>query len=33
MTWLYYLLEANLYLGIFYGFYLLFLQKETFYMV
>jgi hypothetical protein len=31
MTWLYYLLEANLYLAIFYGFYLLFLQKETFY--
>ncbi|RZK23454.1 MAG: hypothetical protein EOO43_08450, partial [Flavobacterium sp.] len=31
MTWLYYLLESNLYLAIFYGFYLLFLQKETFY--
>jgi hypothetical protein len=31
MTWLYYLLEANLYLAIFYGFYLVFLQKETFY--
>jgi hypothetical protein len=31
MTWLYYLLEANLYLSIFYGFYLVFLQKETFY--
>lgn len=31
MTWLNYLLEANLYLAIFYGFYLLFLQKETFY--
>jgi hypothetical protein len=33
MTWLYYLLEANLYLAIFYGFYLLFLQKETFYVL
>ena len=31
MTWLYYLLESNLYLAIFYGFYLIFLQKETFY--
>jgi hypothetical protein len=31
MTWLYYLLEANLYLAICYGFYLVFLQKETFY--
>jgi len=31
MTWLYYLLEANLYLGICYGFYLVFLQRETFY--
>ncbi|MFC4211126.1 M56 family metallopeptidase [Pedobacter lithocola] len=31
MTWLYYLLEANLYLVFFYGFYRLFLQKETFY--
>ncbi len=31
MTWLYYLLEANLYLAAFYGFYRLFLHKETFY--
>lgn len=31
MSWLSYLLEANLYLIIFYGFYRLFLQKETFY--
>jgi hypothetical protein len=31
MDWLYYLLEANLYLLIFYGFYRLFLQNETFY--
>jgi len=31
MNWLYYLLEANLYLLAFYGFYLLFLQHETFY--
>lgn len=31
MTWLYYLLEANLYLAIFYGFYLVFLRSETFY--
>ncbi|MBC7566893.1 MAG: hypothetical protein H7223_07985, partial [Pedobacter sp.] len=31
MIWLYYLLEANLYLVVFYGFYLIFLQKETFY--
>lgn len=31
MSWLYYLLEANLYLIIFYGFYKLILQKETFY--
>lgn len=31
MTWLYYLLESNLYLAVFYGFYLVFLQKETFY--
>jgi hypothetical protein len=31
MAWLYYLLEANLYLLIFYGFYRLFLQNETFY--
>ena len=31
MTWLYYLLEANLYLAICYGFYLVFLQRETFY--
>ena len=31
MNWLYYLLEANLYLVLFYGFYRLFLQNETFY--
>jgi len=31
MDWLYYLLEANLYLLIFYGFYRLFLHRETFY--
>lgn len=31
MEWLYYLLEANLYLLLFYVFYLLFLQRETFY--
>ncbi|WP_316835202.1 M56 family metallopeptidase [Pedobacter nutrimenti] len=31
MNWLYYLLEANLYLSLFYGFYRLFLHKETFY--
>lgn len=31
MSWIYYLLEANLYLIIFYGFYRLWLYKETFY--
>lgn len=31
MNGLYYLLEANLYLAVFYGFYRLFLHKETFY--
>lgn len=31
MNWLYYLLEANLYLVIFYGFYRLFLHHDTFY--
>jgi len=31
MNWLYYLLEANLYLAAFYGFYRLVLHKETFY--
>lgn len=31
MEWLYYLLEANLYLLLFYGFYRLLLQHETFY--
>lgn len=31
MDWLYYLLEANLYLAVFYGFYRLFLHRETFY--
>ena len=33
MDWLYYLLEANLYLLLFYGFYRLFLQNETFYNI
>jgi hypothetical protein len=33
MEWLYYLLEANLYLVLFYGFYRLFLQDETFYNI
>ncbi|TKC06356.1 M56 family metallopeptidase [Pedobacter frigoris] len=33
MNWLYYLLEANLYLAVFYGFYRLFLHKETFYTI
>ncbi|MHA4896311.1 M56 family metallopeptidase [Pedobacter sp. PWIIR3] len=33
MNWLYYLLEANLYLAVFYGFYLLLLQRETFYQL
>lgn len=33
MDWLYYLLEANLYLAVFYCFYCLFLQNETFYNV
>lgn len=31
MSWLYYLLEANLYLLLFYGFYRLFLHHDTFY--
>ncbi|GAA4908023.1 M56 family metallopeptidase [Mucilaginibacter defluvii] len=31
MNWLYYLLEANLYLAIFYALYLLLLRNETFY--
>lgn len=31
MSWLFYLLEANLYLVLFYGFYRLFLYNETFY--
>lgn len=31
MNWLYYLLESNLYLAVFYGFYRLCLHKETFY--
>jgi beta-lactamase regulating signal transducer with metallopeptidase domain len=31
MNWLYYLLEANLYLAVFYGFYRLCLHRETFY--
>lgn len=33
MSWLYYLLEANLYLILFYGFYRLFLHRETFYVL
>lgn len=33
MNWLYYLLEANLYLAVFYGFYRLFLHQETFYSI
>lgn len=33
MNWLYYLLEANLYLILFYGFYRLLLYKETFYVL
>ena len=32
MKWLQYLLEANLYLGIFYLAYCLFLSKETYYL-
>lgn len=32
MNWLYYLLEANLYLAVFYGCYRLLLHKETFYV-
>jgi hypothetical protein len=31
MNWIYYLLEANLYLLVFYAFYRLFLSRETFY--
>ncbi|WP_285008873.1 M56 family metallopeptidase [Pedobacter faecalis] len=31
MNWVYYLLEANVYLAIFYGFYRLILARETFY--
>lgn len=31
MSWLNYLMEANLYLAILYGFYLVFLQRDTFY--
>lgn len=31
MNWFYYLLEANLYLAVFYGIYRLLLHKETFY--
>ena len=33
MNWLYYLLEANLYLAVFYGFYRMFLHGETFYQL
>ncbi|TDQ07044.1 BlaR1 peptidase M56 [Pedobacter metabolipauper] len=33
MSWLYYLIEANIYLAVFYGFYRLFLHNETFYSV
>jgi len=31
MSWLHYLLEANIYLGIFYVLYFLLLEKETYY--
>jgi len=33
MNWLQYLLEANLYLGVFYLCYCLFLNRETYYML
>ncbi len=33
MNWLYYLAEANLYLGVFYLAYCLFLTKETYYQL
>jgi hypothetical protein len=33
MTWLYYLLEANLYLALFYAAYYLLLRRETFYQL
>lgn len=33
MNWWHYLLLANLYLALFYGFYLLFLRKETYFML
>src|SRR6187402_1512620 len=33
MNWLHYLLEANLYLGVFYMAYCLFLNKETHYLL
>ena len=33
MNWLYYLLEANLYLAVFYAGYYLFLSRETHYVL
>ncbi len=33
MNWWHYLLLANLYLALFYGFYILFLRKETYFML
>ena len=33
MNWWHYLILANLYLALFYGFYLLFLRKETYFML
>ena len=33
MNWLHYLLEANIYLGVFYMAYCLFLNKETHYLL
>jgi hypothetical protein len=33
MNWLYYLAEANIYLGVFYLAYCLFLNKETYYQL
>jgi len=33
MNWWHYLLLANLYLALFYGFYLLLLRKETYFML
>ncbi len=33
MNWWHYLILANLYLAMFYGFYLLLLRKETYFML